>query len=563
MAFLTFNYSSAQTVTGVVSDEYGAIPGATVVVKGTTTGTTTGFTGKYTLDVELPATLVASFVGYNSVELEVSDSNKDAADFNLRQGINFDEIIVLGTRASNRTNLESPVPVDVIDVSKISRAAPQTSINQLMHMTAPSFSSNTQTISDGTDHIDPAALRGLGPDQVLVLVNGKRRHTTSLVNVNGTFGRGSVGTDLNAIPASAIQKIEVLRDGAAAQYGSDAIAGVINLQLKETVNELNFNMTTGAHMTSEIGAFDGEEKSIDGEVFNLGANYGIPLNENGGLISLTAEMDVRNPTNRMLEFEGGIFNQLNGIERLAAADGLDVTQLTIGDIQNYAGDVGYISSTDLDAINSAGSIDDITGILGDDATDAELAARGQDRTDYNMRVGQSELRGGKLFANVSIPINDDTEFYAFGGTSYRRGSSGCFYRLPSQARTMTSIYLNGTVPKINSNINDRSVGAGIRGLAGKWNMDLSAVSGSNRFLFHITDTHNATLGTSSPTDFDAGGHQFAQTTANLDLSRYFDNVEGIKGINLAYGAEFRSENFKIIEGTESSWGNYDVNGNLV
>ena len=131
-----------------------------------------------------------------------------------------------------RSNVESPVPVDVFDLKKSGVQLPQTNINQILNTIAPSFTSTVQVAADGTDHLDPAQLRGLGPDQTLVLLNGKRRHTSAFINVNGTPGRGTVGTDLNAIPSFALTKIEVLRDGASAQYGSDAIAGVLNLQLK-------------------------------------------------------------------------------------------------------------------------------------------------------------------------------------------------------------------------------------------------------------------------------------------------------------------------------------------
>ncbi|MFT5229790.1 MAG: iron complex outermembrane receptor protein [Urechidicola sp.] len=562
---LTGFCANATTVTGIVTGDGVALPGATVSVKGNTTlGTTTDMNGKFSLDVDLPAILIAKFVGFESQEIAVTEENKSNLNFILKSGTFIDEVIVLGTRSSNRTNLDSPVPVDVISISKLATTAPQTDLNQMLHFTTPSFSSNTQTISDGTDHIDPAALRGLGPDQVLVLINGKRRHNTSLVNVNGTFGRGSVGTDLNAIPATAIDKIEVLRDGAAAQYGSDAIAGVINLRLKEDVNKLGLNLTTGANFSSEIGPFEGETKSSDGEVVNLGANYGIPVSDKGGFINLTGELNFRGATSRMQEFSGAIFNEMNGVERLAAADGLDVTQLTIAQVQQYAAQVDYISQGDLDGLNDPGTtIDSIGNYLSDDATDAELAARGQERSDYNMRVGQSQIRGGKFFANLSIPLSENSEVYGFGGTSYRRGESGCFYRLPGQNRTTTSIYPNGTVPRINSNIIDRSFGGGITSMIGEWNTDFSVVSGFNSFLYNMTNTHNATLGTSSPTAFDAGGHTFNQTTSNFDLARGIDNVGSLKGINLAFGAEYRQENYVIIAGSEQSYGNYDVNGNLV
>lgn len=553
------------TVSGTITEDGYPLIGVSVFVEGTTMGAITGLDGMYSLN--LPAgtyDLTASYVGYDSQtqSVEVTAGGNTTLDFSLASGIMVDEIIVTGTRATNRTNLESAVPVDVLNVKKLTVAAPQTNLNQLLHATTPSFSSNTQTISDGTDHIDPASLRGLGPDQVLVLINGKRRHTTSLVNTNGTFGRGNVGTDLNAIPAFAIDKIEVLRDGAAAQYGSDAIGGVINIKLREDINKLNVNVTTGANFTSNIGPFEGETKDYDGEVVNVSANYGLPLGESGGIISLTGEMDYRGATSRMQEFSGDIFNGMNAIERLAAADGLDVTQLSLDQVKSYGSQVSYFSPETQSAINGMQSVGEFGDVLGFDVTTSELAARGQTRSDYNMRVGQSAVRGGKLFANLSYPVGEFGEVYAFGGASYRNGESGCFYRLPSQNRTTTSIYPNGTVPKINSNITDRSLGAGIRGMVGNWNSDFSVVSGSNKFLFHMTDTHNATLGTSSPTTFDAGGHSFGQTTGNIDFSQYVD-LGALPGVNIAFGGEYRYENFKVIPGSEASFGNYDVNGNLV
>ncbi|MEZ4884699.1 MAG: TonB-dependent receptor [Chitinophagales bacterium] len=559
-------FAQQGTVSGTVSDENGSLPSATVVVKGTTIGTTTDLDGRYSLRLEPGSyVLVASYVGFSSQEnsITIQTDRSITTNFTLSVGIQMDELIVTGTRTANRTNTDAPVPVDVINVGKLSVAAPQTTLNQLLHTSAPSFSSNTQTISDGTDHIDPAALRGLGPDQVLVLLNGKRRHTSSLVNVNGTFGRGNVGTDLNAIPASAVKTIEVLRDGAAAQYGSDAIAGVINIRMKDDVNKLSLNLTTGANFTSEIGAFEGELKDQDGEVVNLGLNYGLPVGEQGGFINFTGEFEYRGATNRMKEFSGGIFNGLNSVERIARAAGQDVSQLSMQQLQDYSQNVSYFSSDLKSQIANAPDLATVQGLLGADFTTEELAARGQVRSDYNMRIGQSQLRGGKFFANMAVPLGENMEFYSFGGIGYRQGTSGCFYRLPNQDRTTTAIYPNGTVPKINSNINDKSIAAGIKGMIGDWNIDFSNTYGQNSFLYYITDTHNATMGASSPTEFNAGGHTFTQNTANFDVAQYFDSMEGMKGINVAFGTEFRFENFKVIPGTESSFGNYDINGNLV
>jgi len=558
-------FGQTGTITGTVTDNNGPLLAATITLDGTSKGSVSNMDGSYSIQIEPGTyTVIASYIGYSAQkkEVTVTAGGSSTVDFKLAEGLIVDEVVVTGTRASNRTNTDAAVPVDVINVSKLTIAAPQTSINQLLHTTTPSFSSNTQTISDGTDHIDPASLRGLGPDQVLVLINGKRRHTSSLVNVNGTFGRGQVGTDMNAIPASAIQSIEVLRDGAAAQYGSDAIAGVINLRMRNDVNKLRVNLTTGANFTSEIGAFDGELKGSDGEVVNLGLNYGLPIGDKGGFINFTGEMSYRGPTNRMKEFTGEIFNRFNAVERIAVSDGADVSALTMAQVQSYAQSVDHFDATLKDDIANAADMSALQGLLNADATDGELTARGMQRSDFNMRVGQSKLRGGKFFANMAIPLGENMEFYAFGGLGYRNGCSGCFYRLPSQNRTTTAIYPNGTVPLINSNIFDQSVATGIRGKIGDWDIDFSNTYGSNKFLFFMTNTHNATLGASSPTSFNAGGHAFTQNTANFDLSQYLP-VDGIKGVNIAFGGEYRYENFQVIPGSELSYGNYDVNGSLV
>jgi len=189
----------------------------------------------------------------------------------------------VGSRSTTaRTNINTPAPVDVISTKEL-KSFPQVEIGQILNYVAPSFSSNRQTISDGSDHIDPASLRGL--TQVLVLVNGKRRHMSSLVNINGSVGRGSVPTDLSAIPVSAIERIEVLRDGAAAQYGSDAIAGVINIILKKGA--------AGGEVQVGVGQFS----EGDGRQGNFSANFGTALGEKGWL-RVTAEQRNQNETNR-------------------------------------------------------------------------------------------------------------------------------------------------------------------------------------------------------------------------------------------------------------------------
>ncbi len=560
--------ASAQITGTVLDEEGGPLPGASVVVKGTTTGSTTDFDGLFSIDAEVGDKLVVSYIGYETKEVTAAAGGMSVQ---LSSGVALSEVIIVGSRNPNRTATESTVPVDVISMKELNSVAPQVNLNQILNYVAPSFTSNTQTISDGTDHVDPASLRGLGPDQVLVLINGKRRHTSSLINVNGTFGRGSVGTDLNAIPAAAIQRIEVLRDGAAAQYGSDAIAGVINIVLNKSVNELNMTVTSGANFSKNANDQTG---GVDGATTNIAASYGVPLGENGGFLNLSGDFDVRQAYGRMKEWEGGVFNAYNSIERLALGENLDIANLQDADVVRLSQNLSFFDQNDRDIISGFSPAElhsptrtdgngNITfyNPLSNDVTDAELAERNQQRSDYNMRVGQSALRGGRIFANFSLPLDDNgTEVYSFAGISSRTGNSAGFYRLPNQSRTYTPAYNNGFLPEINSAIKDRSLSVGVKGKINEWDVDLSNTYGKNSFLYTIGNTFNASMQNSSPTTFDAGGFSFAQNTANLDVTRFFEDT--MSGLNVAFGAEYRVENYDIVAGEPASYGQYDGTGKI-
>ena len=553
LALLATLTTIAQEVTGTVFDDQNVpLPGASVQVKGSQTGTITDFDGKYTIEANTGDILVFSYVGFNTPEVTVTGNTLNVT---LQAGLELENVVVVGSRNPNRTATESTVPVDVIDIKELNNVAPQVNLNQILNYVAPSFTSNTQTISDGTDHIDPASLRGLGPDQVLVLINGKRRHTSSLINVNGTFGRGSVGTDLNAIPAAAIKRIEVLRDGAAAQYGSDAIAGVINIVLNTTVNELTATVTSGANFSKNA---NGQTGGIDGETTNFAASYGLPLGENGGYITFSGDFDVRQDYNRMKEWEGSVFNLYNTVERFANQDGYNLANLLDDDVADV---IQYANQANIN-LNGATTKEELQPILAADNTEAELAARGLERSDFNMRVGQSALRGGRFFTNFSLPLDDKgTELYSFAGISSRTGNSAGFYRLPNQSRTYTPAYINGFLPEINSTIRDHSLSAGIKGMVGDWNVDFSNTYGKNSFLYTIGNTFNASLQSSSPTVFDAGGFSFSQNTTNLDINQFFDDV--MSGLNVAFGAEYRVENYNIEAGEEASYSQYTAEGQVI
>tara|TARA_B100000787_G_scaffold170273_1_gene165516 strand:+ start:5392 stop:8214 length:2823 start_codon:yes stop_codon:yes gene_type:complete len=546
----------AQTVKGKVTDVSGeGLPYMNVVEKGTSNGVVSDDNGEFSITLKsLPTTLVISSMGFETKTVKVN--NASFLTIVVNEDNALDEIVVIGSRNKSRTAIDTPVPVDVIDVKELLSSGAQVNLNQILNYVAPSFTSNTQTISDGTDHIDPASLRGLGPDQVLVLINGKRRHTSSLVNVNGTFGRGSVGTDLNAIPAAAIKRIEVLRDGAAAQYGSDAIAGVINIVLNDVTDELNISVTNGAHVSSNS---NGQTGGIDGETVNVSANYGIKLGNNGGFINFTGDFDVREAYNRMKEWEGNIFNAYNSVEWVANNSNMNLGDMSLSDIQLAAQGVTHFDLATKNAINGATSIADLQSLLNFDTTEAELLTRGQSRSDYNMRVGQSKVRGGRFFANFSLPLDDNgTEIYSFAGMGSRDGNSAGFYRLPNQSRTYTPTYINGFLPEINSTVQDKSIAVGIKGKIGEWDVDFSNTWGKNSFLYTIDNTANASLLSASPTTFNAGGFSFAQNTTNLDFSKNYEDI--FSGLNVAFGTEYRTETYEIVAGQEESYTQYDNDG---
>jgi iron complex outermembrane receptor protein len=488
------------TITGMVTDAGTGAPvtGATVQIVGTALGVFSGADGRYTIQVQPGVyTVRAGSLGYAAAEegVTVEADRTVTIDFALNvSALAIDEIVAVGSRTA-RTATETPVAIDVIPAAEISQAG-ELETNQILRTLAPSFNASHQTISDGTDHVNPASLRGLGPDQTLVLINGKRRHPSALVHVNGTFGRGTVGVDLNSIPASAIERIEILRDGASAQYGSDAIAGVINIVLKEQSEKVLINATGGFNPGTTVG---GNDTGVDGETFRFNANFGFRIGERG-FFNVTGDFLDRNRTNRSGIYTGSIFT----------SDG-----------------------------------------TGDDS---ELAARGLTREDFSMKIGQGNATVGSVFFNSVFELGEAGEFYAFGGLTNRNGQATGFYRLPYQEeRVVPELYPNGFLPEIETTIDDDAITVGLRGSKGGWDVDLSATTGNNRFRFNIENTNNASQGASSPVSFDAGGFQLRQTTGNVDAVRLIDTGGAVKSVSLVLGGEYRNERYTLSAGEPGSY----------
>ncbi len=491
------------------------LAGANLQVIGAGRGTSADSEGRFALTVAPgQATLRASFVGYTSLqkEVEVEAGGTTTVQFRLQPGSTLDNIVVVGSRGQGRSVLRSAAPVDAIAVDELAGESPQTDLNQLLNYTAPSFQVNRQSSSDATEFVDPATLRSLPPDQLLVLVNGKRRHKSSLVNTLSTAGRGAAGTDLNAIPSAAIEQIEVLRNGASAQYGSDAIAGVINLQLKEATDQLTASVTTGAR---EVRG---------GDLVKVEANYGFGIGESG-FVNVT-----------------GMFRDR---ERTNIADG---NSLIIFDQSDQGNFFAYPFTDDPE---QARQIDN--EILQD---------RGLEREDFRYRVGQSDIQQGAVFLNSEFGLQNGATLYAYGGLSYKNGIGAPFRRRPSDLTAMPfrpsnenpDLFRNGFQPEMNSDVIDQSLTIGVKGTVGGWNWDLSNSFGRNSLDYQMDNTVNASLLQSSPTSIYAGKHEFSQNTANLDVSRFFEDV--LAGINVAFGGAYRIDHYQIFAGEEASYRDY-------
>lgn len=460
----------------------------------------------------------ALFVAAANPAFAQQDTSAQEAEAEEATGINA--IIVTGTRRTDRTVADSTVPVDVISGEALLNSG-TTETNKLLNQLVPSFNFPQPSLTDGTDSLRPATLRGLAPDQVLVLVNGKRRHQSALVNLNGSVGRGSTAVDLNTIPPLAIERLEVLRDGAASQYGSDAIAGVINIQLKkgiggraqatfgkyitemEDVGQVDtVSLTTGLSDNPVITYTGEDRKRRDGDTYTFASNFGLPLGDNG-YVNLTAEYKDRSPTNRSgPDIRRNYFN---------AGDPLEAT------FNRYAHRYGDGVSQDLN-----------------------------------------------FFVNGGIEFSDAAEFYTFGSYGIRKGNGAGFYRRSADVRnrdwaasttTFVPIYADGFLPLIASEIVDISAAAGLRGAMSGWDYDLSVVYGSNRLDYNIENTVNTSLGgTVSARQFDAGGLRSGQTSINLDMRRDLDIGIG-QSVSLAVGGEYRNENYKIVPGELQSYVN--------
>jgi iron complex outermembrane receptor protein len=441
----------------------------------------------------------------------------------------LEQVVVTGTRVANRSALDTAVPVDVVSGEQLQNGG-ITEVNQALSVALPSYNFPRPGLADGTDTIRPATLRGLAPDQTLVLVNGKRRHSASLVNVNGTVGRGSSAVDLNTIPNAIVQSIEVLRDGASAQYGSDAIAGVLNLRLREARDGGDLSVSYGwrdSTYDTPTGTPDGRipasvppadrptptwsappvlSRSVsDGETLTASLWKGLPLGESG-FVTVAAEYKDQEHTER---------------------GGWDARR----QYPLLPGNVYDPRETTFDRFNSW--------------------------------YGEPDLDQKTIFVNAGYDFESGAHMYGWASYQDRDAKAPGFYRLaddPSN-RNVIEIYPDGFLPFIAPEVTDYSAAYGVRWKLGDWDMDSSLVYGKNKMEFTVENSLNRSLGTASPTRFDAGGFDYDQLVLNISGVRGVEVGAFSSPLNVAVGVEARREEYSIFAGEPDSYINGGVTFN--
>ncbi|MFQ3240019.1 MAG: iron complex outermembrane receptor protein [Olleya marilimosa] len=538
LLLLSVAFASAQTnVTGTVTGDDGfGIPTVNVVEKGTSNGTTTDFDGNYSLNVSSNATLVFSYVGYETKEIAVN--GKSTVNVTLASGEALDEVVLVGSRTAPRSNVDSALPIDVVGVKELNSTG-QPTFDKALQYRIPSFNTVQTPVNDATSLLDPYEIRNMGPSRTLILINGKRKNLSALLYTQTSPGRGETGADISAIPTDAIKSVEILRDGASAQYGSDAIAGVMNIILKDDVN--NGSATLRSGITSEG----------DGEMIGIAVNNGSTIGDDKGFINYTIDFSKTNLANRP------------------------------------------------GTVDAAGEIADFTG--GSPAEIAlvnEFLGRRPDAGNIN---GSPETAASKFLINSGLDISENAELYFNAAYVYKKVNSFANYRTPYWRRAqgldpsevdgvdyysylgdffpgnnpLTPGGYDGYVPTFEGLLNDYNGTIGIKTKINDWNVDLSYTTGGNTQTYKVNQSHNRNAvfapsfndangngqpdpgeefepvelyRANSPQSFDPGGTRFSHNVGNIDINRLLSDK-----VSIGFGAEFRNEVFEVIEGGLASY----------
>jgi len=504
---------SSQTaiIRGIIKNGEEVLPAATVSVGNKTT--LTDNKGEFSFSIKQGNYLLTvTYVGYKKFEQSVSilSGQTKSLEVNMIKDEQMgDLVVILGSRSAiQRSNLNTTVPVDAISTKSLLQTG-QPGLIQMLSFTVPSLNTSRQNLWE------PITLRGLYPDHVLILMNGIRYHPSAWLNPPvaplGILGKGSVANDLNSIPFSAIEKIEILRDGATAQYGSDAIAGVINIELRKSTNKTFINL----HL--------GQQYKGDGENIIFGVNRGFSLHKKG-FINFSADFRHRGATER-----GGLYNET-----------------VYYDLKKYP-------ASQRDSIRALDN--------------KKIIERNFSRKTPVSNVGNLQLINSGFLINGGYNIGNTTKLFWTGAVNYRNVYYPGAYRFPKDTNAVISaLYPDGFKVKIYIPSWDVSGIAGARGETNKeWHWDLRSAYGSNTVSFEAKNTNNASQfawGKNAQTEFYCGSLSFKQLTNNISFTRNFaKKINRFKSFNLGFGAEWRFENYQIKKGEEASHKNYDTTNN--
>ena len=498
LAFVSINFATAQSITGKVLGTDGTpITGVNVIEKGTSNGAISDFDGNYQINAGSNATLVFSYVGFETLEIAVG--NQSVVNATLKDGSSLDEVILVGSRTAPRSNANSPLPVDVLQAKELSRTG-QATFDKALQFRIPSFNTVQTPVNDATSLLDPYEIRNMGPSRTLVLINGKRKNVSALLYTQDSPGRGETGTDISAIPIDAIKSIQVLRDGASAQYGSDAIAGVINIILKDNASEGSATLRAGT--TSEG----------DGDMIGVSINNGSSIGDDKGYVNYTIDFS-----------KVGLANRPGMVSALGEADG------------------GTGFGANIDQVR-------------------EFLSRKPDAGNIN---GSPETVASKFLINGGYDLSDEAELYFNAAYVFKKVNSFANYRTPywkvatGDLAYLTDLFpsdeaggFDGYVPTFEGVLNDYNATVGIRKTVNEWNVDGSITFGGNKQTYKVNNSHNASedYQALSPTSFDPGGTAFSHVVGNLDVSKLLSDK-----VSIGMGAEFRNENFEVIAGKVSSY----------
>ena len=516
LLFCTTTMMAQMTISGTVSDNNGVLPGVSVVVKGTTTGAQTDGNGKFSFTAPKGATtLILSSIGYTTQEVAIPASGILNITMTASTNVLDEVVISTGSRNTQRTVTDSALPIDILS-SKDLVSTGQTSFDKALQYRVPSFNTVNTPVNDATTLLDPYEIRNMGPSRSLILINGKRKNLSSLLYVQFSPGRGETGVDLSAIPTEAIKRVEILRDGASAQYGSDAIAGVMNVILKDKYDYSSLNISSGVTSKGD------------------GATYGVVLNSGSNLGG-----------KGFLNYTLGFNQQGNAIR----SGKIDVPT----EIETFGDGVG--KTTPQNTL--------ITNYLKDYPTGGNLNGTGEiTSARFLINTGVNISEKGQIYANAAFitkkvisNANFRTPYWRQdrgllhsptdnGGKNYLTAATLAF---PSDGVDLYKGYI-GYMPTFEGDLTDYNATIGVKDDINGWKSDLSFTTGGNTQLYTVNNTVNRSLGTASPTRFKPGGFSFSHYVGNLDVSKAVTDQ-----FSIAFGLEGRSETYQIIAGDTASY----------